>query len=69
MNVSGILVSLGLTPFSWGLDQRVLAAALPSSAQFIDQKSFNVLANPPPASDSNGTSVCHVSSLHHLAPV
>lgn len=67
MNISGILLdSLGLAPFSWGLGARDVVTTVPSSAQIIDQRSFNVLENVPPANESNGTSVCPISLTTHL---
>lgn len=50
-----VLIPFGIGPFS----QRVAAAtpALPSLAQLIDQKSFNVLEQVLPPSEANATTV------------
>lgn len=38
-----------------------VAAKLPSTAQIIDQKSFNVLKDVPPPAVANDSLVCHCS--------
>ncbi|KAF7550134.1 hypothetical protein G7Z17_g5907 [Cylindrodendrum hubeiense] len=50
---AGILVHSGLDLRSWG----ALAAKLPSTAQIIDQKTFNVLSDVPPPSQANDSTV------------
>lgn len=59
--LAGVLIPLGLNPFS----QRVAAATppLPSSAQLIDQRSFNVLDKVLPLSEANATTVCDHQTL------
>lgn len=51
---AGILVHSGLDLASWG----ALAAKLPSTAQIINQKTFNVLDDVPPPLQANDSTVC-----------
>ncbi|KAK7424595.1 hypothetical protein QQZ08_008605 [Neonectria magnoliae] len=50
---AGILVHSGLGLTSWG----VVAAKLPSAAQIIDQRTFNVLDEVPPPSQANDSTL------------
>ncbi|KAH6887108.1 lactonohydrolase [Thelonectria olida] len=49
---AGVFIQLGLNPLSWGA-----LAQLPSTAQIIDQKTFNVLSVVPPPSQANASTV------------
>jgi gluconolactonase len=49
---AGVFIQLGLNPLSWGA-----LAQLPSTAQIINQKTFNVLSVVPSPSQANASTV------------